>query len=114
MPGVESKEDFAKPEGTDDACNVNVSFAISKFLIVTSKSIATGTPSTNFISYTNASAESEALTVPLDKSVVPVIGDVDASLAEPSAALIDIVERSPSTTPSNVIEELLPELLGEK
>ena len=52
--------------------------------------------------------------MPLDKSVSPVIGDVEASFAEPSAALIVTLERSPSTTPSRVIEELFPELFGEK
>ena len=78
-------------------------------MIVTSESIATGTPSTNFISYTNASASSDALTVPSDKSNSPVIGEAEASLAAPSAALIVIVDKSESTTPSSVIEELLPE-----
>ena len=49
-PAVDNKEDFPNPEGIDTACKVIVSFATSKFLIVTSKSIATGIPSTNFIS----------------------------------------------------------------
>ena len=43
-------EDFENPEGTEAAWRVKVSLATSKPLIVTSESIATGTPSTNFIS----------------------------------------------------------------
>jgi hypothetical protein len=55
------------------------------------------------------------VTVPLERSELPASGVVEeASFAEPSAALIDIVERSESTTPSKVIDELAPELLGEK
>ena len=83
-------------------------------MIVISESKATGIPLTNFISYTNASADSVAVTVPSDKSVSPVIGEVEASLAAPSTALIAIVDRSVSTTPSSVIEELASELFGEK
>ena len=45
-----SNEDLANPAGTDAACSVNVSVAGSKFLIVTSPSIATGDPSTNLTS----------------------------------------------------------------
>ena len=46
----ESKEDFPNPLGTEAAWRVRVSLAASKSFIVTSPSIATGTPSTNLIS----------------------------------------------------------------
>ena len=68
----------------------------------------------DLISYTNASAAEVAVTVPRDKSVPPVLVPDVESFADPSTALNVTEERSPSTTPSSTIEELEPELLGEK
>ena len=49
-PVAVNRLDFVKPEGTEAACNVNVSVDASKPVITTSPSIATGEPSTNLIS----------------------------------------------------------------
>ena len=102
-----------KPEGAVAAWSVNVSLSASKSVITTSPSIATGEPSTNFTSYTKASGDDVAATVPLDKSVPPGV-EVEESLADPSSAETEIVDKSPSKTPARVIDELWFELLGEK
>ena len=52
--------------------------------------------------------------MPLDRSIPPVLLEAVESFADPSFAENEIVDKSPSTTPSIVIEELDPEEFGEK
>ena len=112
-PAADNKLDLVKPEGAEELCNVKVSESTSKSVITTSPSIATGESLVNLISYTNASGEEVAATVPLERSVPPAFA-ADESFAEPSSAETEIVDKSPSRIPARVIDELALELFGEK
>ena len=96
-PTVSVKFDLPYPDGKDSVLITILSVAISKLFIVTSPSLATGTPFANFTEYSNTSPSLEASTVPEDRSTLG-----DPSSASSSAVVIETEEES--ETPFKVIE----------
>ena len=96
-PDVDSKLSLAKPAGKVSVLITILSIAASKFVIVTSPSIATGTPFKNFTEYSKISPADELATLPLDKSIF-------GGPASAASSAVLITTDDESETPLRVID----------